>query len=483
MGGIYGGYRFDGALKNILSLEAFAKWGKFSMSERDCCADVHYWLGADGVRYNSSVLNMNGWDYSDLMSKIFMQQYGLQLNVNVLGFFNATRQSRWTLEVSPLLAAVGTKADVVSKIDGASAIDGASRWHLGVGGNVQAAYKMTGNLSVGIYSGMTYMTGKAMDGMPELHNTNYVWESGVKIGLKFGKRNRKEIPHQVRDDVEGVRDDVRAVVAPVVVETPIVKPEVTVCPEETAPATEIREEKPVEQTAVVEEISQSDLSQSSGPDQVRNDVEGSDKGTIVVEPAVEPAAEPVAELEAEREAELEAERVVERVVEREAERVAERVVERVAERVVERVVESAAEPAVEPAVEPEAEPADTIGHADDSSVRHPALDAGSAEGTPLPIIYFEFRTKRISWSELPKVEQIASVMKANPDMKIEVIGWADYRGDANYNMVLSEDRAKTIRQCLVNLGVASDRITVKGMGVDVSEDVDTARRVECVIVE
>ncbi len=286
MGGIYGGYRFDGALKNILSLEAFAKWGKFSMSERDCCAEVHYWLGTDGVRYNSPVLNMNGWDYSDLMSKVFMQQYGLQLNVNVLGFFNATRQSRWTLEVSPLLAAVGTKADVVSKIDGASAIDGASRWHLGVGGNVQAAYKMTGNLSVGIYSGMTYMTGKAMDGMPELHNTNYVWESGVKIGWTFGKRNRKEIPHQVRDDVEGVRDDVRAVVAPVVVETPIVEPDVTVCPEETAPATEIREEKPVEQTAVVEEISQSDLSQSSEPVQVQNDVREVQEKVIISLPTI-----------------------------------------------------------------------------------------------------------------------------------------------------------------------------------------------------
>ncbi len=236
MGGIYGGYRFDGALKNILSLEAFAKWGKFSMSERDCCADVHYWLGADGVRYNVPVLNMNGWDYSDLKSKVFMQQYGLQLNVNVLGFFASTRESRWSAEVSPLLAAVGSKAAVVDMSDGASVMEGSGCWHFGVGGNVQAGYEVTGNLRIGVYTGMAYLTGKAIDGMPELHNTNYVWESGIRVGWTFGKRKERnqkkvvapvvadKIPGQARNDVEGTPAS-----APIVkpVSEPTVTPAVT----------------------------------------------------------------------------------------------------------------------------------------------------------------------------------------------------------------------------------------------------------------
>ncbi len=224
--GLYGGYRFN----PVLSLEATAKWGEVNLSAKDCCVERHLWLGADGVRYNAPVLDMNGWGYENLKSSVFMQHYGLQLNVNVLGFFNATRHSRWTLEVSPLLAAVGTIATVNAISDGAEAIKGNALWHLGAGGSLQAAYQVTKHLDVGVYSGLTYLTGNAFDGMPEYrHETNYVWESGIKIGIRFGKP-KKDKPETT---------------APIVVTTPATAPEVTVCPEETAPAVEIKEEKPV----------------------------------------------------------------------------------------------------------------------------------------------------------------------------------------------------------------------------------------------
>ncbi len=268
--GLYGGYRFN----PVLSLEATAKWGEVNLSAKQCCIDHSFWLGSDGVRYNAPVLDMNGWGYDNLKSEVFMQQYGLQLNVNILGFFNATKHSHWTLEVSPLLSAVGTKATVNGISDGAEAIKGSTQWHLGAGGNLQAGFQATKHLNIGVYSGITYLTGKPMDGMPEYrHEANYVWESGIKVGIKFGKGKKSR------------QSSAPAVVAPVV-ETPVVEPEVTVCPEETAPATEIREEKSVEQTAVVEEISQSDLSHSSGPDQVRNDVREVQKEVIISLPTI-----------------------------------------------------------------------------------------------------------------------------------------------------------------------------------------------------
>ncbi len=236
--GLYGDYRFN----PVLSLEATAKWGEVNLSAKDCCIDRHLWLGSDGVRYNAPVLDMDGWGYENLKSNVFIQHYGLQLNVNVLGFFNATKHSRWTLEVSPLLAAVGTKATVSAISDGAEAIKGNTKWHLGAGGNLQAGFQATEHLNIGIYSGITYLTGKALDGMPEYrHEANYVWESGIKIGFKFGKGRKSRM------------SSASAVVTPVV-ETTVVEPEVTVCPEETAPATEIREEKPV----VVEKPVQTD---------------------------------------------------------------------------------------------------------------------------------------------------------------------------------------------------------------------------------
>lgn len=167
--GVFGGYRFN----PVFSLEAQAAWGKVKQEARDCCAN--YWLGADGNRYEAAVAGMDGLDYKGLRSDVFLQRYGLQLNVNLLGFFPTTKGSRWTVELSPSVSAVGTD----------------SRWHLGVGGNLQAGYRITRHLDVGIYSGLTHLTGKPMDGMPKhLHKENFIWESGIRLGWTFGRKKK-----------------------------------------------------------------------------------------------------------------------------------------------------------------------------------------------------------------------------------------------------------------------------------------------------
>lgn len=138
------------------------------------------------------MIDGDSWDYADLKSSVTMQQYGVRLNVNLFGLFAATRQSRWTLEVSPTLAAVGTKATVKTIADNAAVLHGSTEWHLGTGGNLQAGYALTKNLHLGVYSGITWLTGNGMDGMPEhSHNANYIWESGVRIGWTFGKAKGK----------------------------------------------------------------------------------------------------------------------------------------------------------------------------------------------------------------------------------------------------------------------------------------------------
>lgn len=186
--GLFGGYRFN----PVLSAELTLKWGKASLSARECCATSDYWLGTDGVTYHSAVPGVSGCDYSELKSDVSLQQYGVRLNVNLLGLFAATRQSRWTLEVSPMLAAVGTKTTVKTIADGGRLMKDNTRWHLGAGGNLQAGYRLTEHLNVGVYSGITWLTGKGMDGIREhVHDANFLWESGVRIGWTFGKCNRK----------------------------------------------------------------------------------------------------------------------------------------------------------------------------------------------------------------------------------------------------------------------------------------------------
>lgn len=185
--GLYGGYRFN----SVLSLEAQAAWGRVNQSAQDCCAD--YWLGADGRRYEASVAGMDGWRYADLKSGTFTQRYALQLNVNLLGFFPKTKHSRWSLELSPRIAAIGTKSTIQTVSGGTDALKGDTRWHLGAGGNVQAAYRITSCISVGVYSGLTWLTGDPMDGMPEYrHDNNFIWESGIRLGFSLGGRKARK---------------------------------------------------------------------------------------------------------------------------------------------------------------------------------------------------------------------------------------------------------------------------------------------------
>ena len=107
--GIYGGYRFN----PVLSLELQAAWGQLTMNRRDCCPD--YWMGADGNSYEAAVAGMDGWYMSALQSHTFIQRYAAQLNVNLLGFFHATRDSRWSLDLSPHIAAIGQSLTSASR--------------------------------------------------------------------------------------------------------------------------------------------------------------------------------------------------------------------------------------------------------------------------------------------------------------------------------------------------------------------------------
>lgn len=184
--GIHGGYRFNG----IYSLEAQAAWGQFNLSSRDCCPS--YWLGSDGRIYEGAVAGMTGWDWHSLKSRVFMQRYGVQFNVNVLGFFAATRGGRWSLEISPQVNATGTKAAFRTIAGNAKAMKGATRWHFGAGGNVQAGCRLTENLLLGVYTGLIWYSGNPIDGTHKyLHKANYVWETGVRVGWHFGSKGKE----------------------------------------------------------------------------------------------------------------------------------------------------------------------------------------------------------------------------------------------------------------------------------------------------
>ena len=209
--GLYGGYRFN----SIFSAELSAKYGEMNLSAQDCCVERNYWLGSDGVLYKAGVLGMDSWEYANLKSHVRMGWYGARVNVHLLGLFHQTADSRWDLAVSPHIYAVTTKADIQTIADDAKVMKGSTNWHLGYGADLQVGYQLTSCLKLGIYSGLTRLIGERMDGMPEhLHKNNFVWESGVRLGINLSKKKnkivetpsvpQKEVPQQEPTSSENV---------------------------------------------------------------------------------------------------------------------------------------------------------------------------------------------------------------------------------------------------------------------------------------
>ena len=67
---------------------------------------------------------------------------------------------------------------------------------------------------------------------------------------------------------------------------------------------------------------------------------------------------------------------------------------------------------------------------------------------------------------LSSLEEVVDLLQTEPDKKIRVEGHTDASGEAEENVQLSKLRADAVRQALIDLGVAEDRITSAGMGED-----------------
>ncbi|WP_161596211.1 OmpA family protein [Rhodanobacter glycinis] len=66
--------------------------------------------------------------------------------------------------------------------------------------------------------------------------------------------------------------------------------------------------------------------------------------------------------------------------------------------------------------------------------------------------------------DLATVQQIATMLKAAPSLKLSVEGHTDNVGDAASNKVLSEARAKSVMNAIVQAGIAAGRLSAAGFG-------------------
>ena len=81
--------------------------------------------------------------------------------------------------------------------------------------------------------------------------------------------------------------------------------------------------------------------------------------------------------------------------------------------------------------------------------------------------------------------QDASVLISNPDMKVEIAGYADIDGTDEANIILSEKRAESVKNYLVAKGVDPSRLIAKGYGegFPISENKFFNRRVDFKLIK
>ncbi|GAA0878471.1 OmpA family protein [Algoriphagus jejuensis] len=85
-------------------------------------------------------------------------------------------------------------------------------------------------------------------------------------------------------------------------------------------------------------------------------------------------------------------------------------------------------------------------------------------------VYYAFDSSKPLGYSVSAAQYVSNFLKRNPGVKVEVKGYADELGPEDYNMKLSEKRAKAVYDLLVSSGVDASRVSYKGYGEDTSVD-------------
>ena len=88
------------------------------------------------------------------------------------------------------------------------------------------------------------------------------------------------------------------------------------------------------------------------------------------------------------------------------------------------------------------------------------------EAGNLPKIQFEFDRDAITPESDPTLLLVAELLKKNPRLKVICLAHTDSVGTAEYNLDLSERRARSVKSFLVKAGVPPPSIRFRGMGYE-----------------
>ncbi len=79
-------------------------------------------------------------------------------------------------------------------------------------------------------------------------------------------------------------------------------------------------------------------------------------------------------------------------------------------------------------------------------------------------IFYDFDKATLRPESAAALDKLGKLLEENPNITIELSAHADYRGSAEYNKRLSQQRAETVVKYLIDHGTDKERLTPKGYG-------------------
>lgn len=199
--GLFAGYRFS----NLFSLELSGMRGNIEMTASDeHCNNM--WLGLNGMFIESSVTPPAGWSGKDLTTKTKFARFAVQGNFNILYIFKNLRDSRWKLDLSPMIGMVQTHTTACGMMITReyNKLKYNSQWHFAYGGQGSIGVAINNNIEVRLYAGINFLSGDRFDNLvnetgSHPHTENFIYEGGAKLSWNFGKAKKDKAVEVVEE--------------------------------------------------------------------------------------------------------------------------------------------------------------------------------------------------------------------------------------------------------------------------------------------
>lgn len=97
-------------------------------------------------------------------------------------------------------------------------------------------------------------------------------------------------------------------------------------------------------------------------------------------------------------------------------------------------------------------------------VKIPLNPETSSDENILTNVFFDLNQAKLRPESVVELNSFANYLKSRPNLKIEIGGHTDSRGNAQDNLTLSTNRAKAVYDFLVSKGISATRLSYKGYG-------------------